>query len=79
MANVSVRDLRNRGAEVLRRVEAGERLTVTRDGEPIAELVPLTRKPLRVDVLLERWSRLPPVDPVRLRADLDATIDPSLW
>jgi prevent-host-death family protein len=40
-AEVSVRELRNHTADVLRRVEAGERLTVTVDRRPVAELVPL--------------------------------------
>jgi prevent-host-death family protein len=39
--DVSVRELRNRTAEVLRRVETGERLRVTVDRRPVAELVPL--------------------------------------
>jgi len=38
---VSVRELRNHTADVLRRVEAGERLRVTVDRRPVAELVPL--------------------------------------
>jgi prevent-host-death family protein len=38
---VSVRELRNRTADVLRRVEAGERLRVTVDRRPVAELGPL--------------------------------------
>jgi prevent-host-death family protein len=38
---VSVRELRNQTAQVLRRVEAGEHLTVTVDRRPVAELVPL--------------------------------------
>jgi prevent-host-death family protein len=38
---VSVRELRNHTAAVLRRVEAGERLRVTVDRRPVAELVPL--------------------------------------
>jgi prevent-host-death family protein len=38
---VSVRELRNHTAEVLRRVEAGERLRVTVDRRPVAELAPL--------------------------------------
>jgi len=42
--DVSARDLRNRTAEVLRRVEAGERLRVTVDRRPVAELVPLARR-----------------------------------
>ena len=37
---VSVRELRNHTADVLRRVEAGERLLVTVDRRPVAELVP---------------------------------------
>jgi prevent-host-death family protein len=38
---VSVRELRNHTAEVLRRVESGERLRVTVDRRPVAELAPL--------------------------------------
>jgi len=41
MRDVSVRELRNRMAEVLRRVESGERVTITVDRRPVAELVPL--------------------------------------
>ncbi len=38
---ISVRQLRNHTAEVLRRVEEGESLRVTVDRRPVAELVPL--------------------------------------
>jgi prevent-host-death family protein len=38
---VSVRQLRNHTAEVLRRVEAGETLRVTVDRRPVATLTPL--------------------------------------
>ena len=38
---VSVRELRNHTAEVLRRVESGTRLQVTVDRRPVAELIPL--------------------------------------
>ena len=41
MASVTIRDLRNHGGEVVDRVEAGEQLTVTRDGRPVAELRPV--------------------------------------
>jgi antitoxin (DNA-binding transcriptional repressor) of toxin-antitoxin stability system len=53
-------------------------MTVTRDGRPVALLVPLGREPLSVDVLIERWSQLPAMDPESLRRDVDAVIDPSL-
>jgi len=47
-----VRELRNHTAEVLRRVEAGERLRVTVDRRPVAELAALPARD--VWVLRER-------------------------
>lgn len=44
MATVPARDLRNRTAEVLRRVEAGEEIEVLKDNRPIARIVPLKRR-----------------------------------
>jgi prevent-host-death family protein len=40
---VASRDLRNDTAGVLRRVQSGERVTITQNGRPVAELVPLRR------------------------------------
>ncbi|HLF60250.1 MAG TPA: type II toxin-antitoxin system prevent-host-death family antitoxin [Acidimicrobiia bacterium] len=76
---VSIRDLRNHGGEVIDRVAAGEHLTVTRSGRPVAELRPLPGARLKAAVVLAHWSRLPEVDPRRLRVDLDKAIDSSLW
>lgn len=78
MGNVTIRDLRNRGADVIERVHHGERLTVTRAGEPVAELAPVPRAGLDARTLLERWRHLPPVDPARLREDMDDLMDPAL-
>lgn len=78
MSEVSIRDLRNHGGEVIDRVEQGERLTVTRDGRQVAELRPLERRPLKADVLIERWARLPRSDPDALHRDLDQVIDSRL-
>lgn len=77
-SEVSIRELRNHGGEVVDRVAAGEHLTVTRSGTAVAQLHPLGRPAVKADVLLERWRRLPRVDPVRLREDLDELLDPSL-
>jgi prevent-host-death family protein len=76
MAEVTIRELRNRGGEVVDRVTAGERLTVTRDGRPVAELRPYRSTPLSAAVLLRRWRRLPSLDADLLRTELDALIDP---
>ncbi len=40
MRTIAQRDLRNDNAEIMRRVEAGESFVVTRNGKPIATLVP---------------------------------------
>jgi prevent-host-death family protein len=70
MADVSIRELRNQGGEIVDRAANGERITITRGGKPVAELSPL-RPELTADVILERWRRLPPIDPVAFRADVD--------
>lgn len=78
MTDVTIRELRNKGGQVIERVIAGEVLTVTRDGVPVAQLVPLPRRPLSAEELLHRWRNVPPVDPDALRRDIDEIIDQSL-
>lgn len=78
METVTIRDLRNRGGEVIDRVQAGDRLTVTRDGRPVAELRPIRARGLSARALLRRWRHVPVVDPNVLRRDIDAVIEPSL-
>lgn len=75
MKDVSIRDLRNQGGIVLGRVSRGEALTVTRNGQPIAELRPLPGKPLSAETLLNRWRRLPRVDEAALKSDIDTVLD----
>jgi prevent-host-death family protein len=41
MTTVASRDLRNHTAEVLRRVADGDRVTITVNGMPVAELAPV--------------------------------------
>lgn len=78
MTDVSIRDLRNKGGEIVDRAAAGETIIVTRDGRPVAELVPVKQR-LTTAQVIERWKHLPPMDPQTLRADLDAIIDPRLF
>lgn len=52
--DIPQRELRNRTADLLRRVEAGERLRITVHGHPVAELVPIEEElPPRTFVPLE--------------------------
>ena len=78
MTDVTIRDLRNRGGEIVDRVAGGEPVTVTRDGKPVAELRPLPRTPLNAAALQERMRLAPAVDPQRLRDDVDSLLDTSL-
>jgi prevent-host-death family protein len=74
MSDVTIRELRNNGGDVVDRALRGEQITITRSGRPVAELRPL-RPPLSAEALVEQWQRLPAVDPVGLRADLDRLLD----
>lgn len=78
MTHVTIRELRNKGGEVVDRVAAGERLTVTRSGRPVAELRPYRATPMSPTMLLRRWRRLPPIDAGELRRDVDSVIEPGL-
>ena len=78
MTSVTIRDLRNRGGEVIDRVARGERVIITRSGKPVAELRPIITSRISAEALVEQLRQLPPVDPIALRADLDAIIDSSL-
>lgn len=78
MDEVTIRDLRNHGGEVMERVERGETLTVTRAGVPVGELRPLPRPRLTASTLLARWRAVPVVDLTRFRADVDEVLDSSL-
>ena len=46
MSDLRARDLRNDLGSVLRRVQGGERLRVTLRGRPVADLVPVSSRPL---------------------------------
>jgi len=76
---ITQRELRNDSGAILREVQAGQTITVTRNGVPVAELraVPQRRFVLRA-VIAEAARRAPRVDYDRLRAELDAVVDQSV-
>ena len=73
-----MRELRNQGGRVLDRVLAGERVTITRDGRPVARLEPAARGRVGAEALVGRFRNLPDVDAQRLREDVDAALDQRL-
>lgn len=78
MADVSIRDLRNHGGDVVDRAARGEQITITRAGRAVAELRPVSGPGLSAEALVERWRRLAPVDPGALREDVDRLFDTTL-
>jgi antitoxin (DNA-binding transcriptional repressor) of toxin-antitoxin stability system len=80
MADVTIRELRNEGGEVVDRAARGEQITITRSGRPVAELRALRMpvSPLSADGVLAHWRRLPDLDPVALREDVDEFLDLEL-
>jgi prevent-host-death family protein len=76
---ISQRELRNDSAAVLRRVQAGQTLVVTRNGTPVGELRPLPRRRFVPRELIERAAlAAPSIDRVRFRRDLDQVADQSV-
>lgn len=75
--DVSVRELRNHTADVLRRVEAGERLRVTVDRRPVAELAPLPTRQVWVprERVLHALIQADAALTDELGDALDATVD----
>jgi prevent-host-death family protein len=70
VTDVPLRELRNNPSAVLRRVERGERLRVTIDRRPVAELVPLARR--------ERWVPVERAWPALVAARADASLRDEL-
>ena len=75
MSEVTVRDLRNHGGQVIDRVARGERVTITRAGTPVAELRPYIASKLSAEALLLRWKHLPSIDPSAFQSDIDEIFD----
>ena len=75
---ISQRELRNNSADVLRAVKDGESTTVTSNGVPVAELVPLHRgRFVDTQVAIEAFANSPSIDLKTLREDLDLISAPD--
>jgi prevent-host-death family protein len=73
---ITQRELRNQSAAVLREVEAGRTLIVSRNGTPVGELRPIQRRRfVPRAAIAEAAGRAPRIDSVQFRADLDAVVD----
>ena len=78
---IAQRELRNQNAEVIAKVAAGESFVITRHGQPVAELRPVST-PQRTFVskaeILRVASRGVHLDAAAFRRDLDELADQSV-
>jgi len=75
---INQRELRNDSAAVLRDVQAGRTIVVTRSGVPVAELRPIApRRFVPRASIADAAQNAPTVDAQRFRSDLDLFVDPS--
>jgi prevent-host-death family protein len=76
---ITQRELRNDTARILREVQAGHHVVITRNGVPVAELRPIEpRRFVPRSVIAEAAARAPRVDADSFRRDLDAVVDQAL-
>jgi len=73
---ITQRELRNESGEIMRGLDRGERYIITRNGVPVGELAPVSRRRfVPAETLVAAFAGAPALDARRLRADLDGTVD----
>jgi prevent-host-death family protein len=77
--SITQRELRNESAAILREVEAGRTIVVTRNGTPVGELRPIRRhRFVPRAAISDAAAHASRIDADRFRADLDAVINPHI-
>ena len=77
---ITQRELRNDSGRVMRALDRGESFTVTRNGVPVGELVPVKpRVFVSAELVAAAFKTAPRISRVRFRKDIDAAVnqDPS--
>jgi prevent-host-death family protein len=72
---ITQRELRNDSGRIMRALDKGEAFTVTRNGVPVGELVPVKpRVFVSARVVASVYRRAPRIAAARFRRDIDAAI-----
>ena len=75
---ITQRELRNDSGAILREVEAGRTIIVSRNGTPVGELRPIRQhRFVPRAVIADAAARAVRIDARRFRADIDAVVDPN--
>lgn len=73
---ITQRELRNDSGEIMRALDRGESFVVTRNGAPVGELVPFSRRRfVAADRVTAAFAGAPRIDAARFRDDVDAALD----
>lgn len=73
---ITQRELRNESGRIMRALDRGESFTVTRNGVPVGELVPVRpRLFVAAEAVAAAYRRAPRIAATRFRKDLDAAIN----
>ena len=76
---ITQRELRNDSGAILREVQAGRTIIVSRNGVPVAELSPISpRRFVRREAIADGITRSPRIDACRFFADVDAVLDQTI-
>jgi prevent-host-death family protein len=73
---ITQRELRNESGRIMRALDEGEAFTVTRNGVPVGELLPVRpRVFVRASAVAAAYRGAPRIAPTRFRRDVDAAIN----
>ena len=76
---ITQRQLRNDSGEIMRALDAGESVILTRNGTPVGEITPLRRRYFVAKAAaLRAFRNAPTIALHRLRSDLDAVAEQTL-
>ncbi|MDR2619588.1 MAG: type II toxin-antitoxin system prevent-host-death family antitoxin [Propionibacteriaceae bacterium] len=75
---ISQRDLRLRSKDIMDAVERGLTYTVTRDGRPMGQLIPLRRRFVTREQFAAAVRGAAGVDLARFRADQESSLEPLM-
>ena len=73
---ITQRELRNESGRIMRALDKGRSFTVTRNGVPVGDLVPVRQRAfVPAETAVAAFARAPRVARARFRKDVDASID----
>ena len=73
---ITQRELRNESGRIMRALDRGKSFTITRNGVPVGELIPMRQRVfVTADAAVAAFAGAPRVAFRRFRKDVDAVID----